>query len=297
QYLDSAVLYFTNGRYTNDLPEIYMRKAEISFARERYEEGKTFLIQARNYLPKGQPDVRVMTALSDILSETGQADSSVKILHSSIDFYKKDQPDIRMQSFLYARLANAYLKLKKFDMAVSSGETGLKIALDNHLNKERLDNLETLVDIYKEKKDYEKAFNYFDEHRHFSDSINAITLRTTTERFQNQLRAEKNQQDIIVLEGDNEKQKFIRNAFMGGFAVVLMFAGIFFSQRNKISKARKRSDELLLNILPEETAEELKVKGSAEAKHYDEVTVMFTDFKNFTQASEQLSAAELVKEI
>jgi class 3 adenylate cyclase len=54
---------------------------------------------------------------------------------------------------------------------------------------------------------------------------------------------------------------------------------------------------LLLNILPYETAEELKAKGSAEAKSYDEVTVLFTDFKNFTQASERLTASELVREI
>ena len=33
---------------------------------------------------------------------------------------------------------------------------------------------------------------------------------------------------------------------------------IFFGQRNRISKEKKRSDELLLNILPEETADELK---------------------------------------
>jgi len=43
--------------------------------------------------------------------------------------------------------------------------------------------------------------------------------------------------------------------------------------------------------------EELKAKGSADAKQFDEVTVMFTDFMDFTQASEKLSAAELVKEI
>src|SRR6185295_14960849 len=65
----------------------------------------------------------------------------------------------------------------------------------------------------------------------------------------------------------------------------------------RISKEKKRSDELLLNILPAETAEELKATGSAKAKSFDSVTVLFTDFKNFTQASEKLGAEELVKEI
>jgi class 3 adenylate cyclase len=60
---------------------------------------------------------------------------------------------------------------------------------------------------------------------------------------------------------------------------------------------KKKSDDLLLNILPEEVAEELKTKGNAEAKQFNEVTVMFTDFKNFTQISEKLSPTELVNEI
>ena len=64
-----------------------------------------------------------------------------------------------------------------------------------------------------------------------------------------------------------------------------------------ILESKQRSDELLLNILPAEVAEELKAKGTADAKQFNDVTVMFTDFKNFTQISEKLSPAELVAEI
>lgn len=65
----------------------------------------------------------------------------------------------------------------------------------------------------------------------------------------------------------------------------------------ELSYEKKKSDELLLNILPEEVAEELKAKGTADAKQFDDVTVMFTDFKGFTQISERLSPSELVAEI
>jgi len=65
----------------------------------------------------------------------------------------------------------------------------------------------------------------------------------------------------------------------------------------QIKEANAKNEELLLNILPSETAEELKATGTAEAKSFDEVTVMFTDFKNFTQASEKMNAKELVSEI
>ncbi len=60
---------------------------------------------------------------------------------------------------------------------------------------------------------------------------------------------------------------------------------------------KNKSDDLLLNILPLDTANELKLNGFAKPKHYDEVTVLFTDFKNFTKISEKLSAVELVEEI
>lgn len=53
-----------------------------------------------------------------------------------------------------------------------------------------------------------------------------------------------------------------------------------------LSHEKKKSDNLLLNILPEETAEELKRTGEAKARCYEEVSVMFTDFKIFTQAAE-----------
>ncbi|MBI3260295.1 MAG: adenylate/guanylate cyclase, partial [Ignavibacteriae bacterium] len=83
----------------------------------------------------------------------------------------------------------------------------------------------------------------------------------------------------------------------GGFAIVLLFAVIVFNQRNKIKKGKKQSDELLLNILPAEVAEELKLKGSADAKQFDNVTVLFTDFKSFTTVSEELTPQELVDEL
>jgi len=60
---------------------------------------------------------------------------------------------------------------------------------------------------------------------------------------------------------------------------------------------KDRSDELLLNILPEEVAEELKSKGHADAKLIEHVTVMFSDFQGFTQISENLSPNELVSVI
>lgn len=61
--------------------------------------------------------------------------------------------------------------------------------------------------------------------------------------------------------------------------------------------ARKKSDDLLLNILPANIADELKATGSAKAKKFDDTTILFSDFVNFTNISEQLGPEELVREL
>jgi adenylate cyclase len=68
-------------------------------------------------------------------------------------------------------------------------------------------------------------------------------------------------------------------------------------QNEAIMNENKRSEELLLNILPQKVAEELKEKGETEAKQFDNVTVLFTDFVGFTNISEQLSPKDLVAEV
>jgi class 3 adenylate cyclase len=92
------------------------------------------------------------------------------------------------------------------------------------------------------------------------------------------------------IEQEQEKQKILENQKVELEIQVL-------ERTTELREEKKKSDDLLLNILPAEIAEELKQKGSAVARDYEKVTVMFTDFKDFTKISEQLTPTELVKEI
>ena len=67
--------------------------------------------------------------------------------------------------------------------------------------------------------------------------------------------------------------------------------------KKEAEKEREKSDRLLLNILPIQVAGELKEKGSADPVFYQSVTVMFTDFKGFTEIAEKMSPTELIKEL
>lgn len=80
-------------------------------------------------------------------------------------------------------------------------------------------------------------------------------------------------------------------------------AGLFF-WRNKVKKLEhdneimgaeiQRSDALLHNILPAETAQELKQYGHSDTRRHEQVTVLFCDFQGFTNIAEELGPEELV---
>lgn len=58
-------------------------------------------------------------------------------------------------------------------------------------------------------------------------------------------------------------------------------------QRDEIDAERKRSDELLENILPNEIASELKKHGAIQPIKLENVSVLFSDFVGFTKASSE----------
>jgi len=65
----------------------------------------------------------------------------------------------------------------------------------------------------------------------------------------------------------------------------------------EIEKARQQSDQLLLNILPEPIADELKRTGSVQPVEHESVTVVFTDFVGFTASAEFRNPSDLLREL
>ncbi len=117
-------------------------------------------------------------------------------------------------------------------------------------------------------------------------------------------------QGIIYLSNDitagaftKKRLDFIR--LISGQIAISIENALFYDQleqrveerTNELQLEKKKADDLLLNILPKEVADELKNTGRSKAKRYDQVTVMFTDFKDFTQHSMMLAPEELVGEV
>jgi len=115
---------------------------------------------------------------------------------------------------------------------------------------------------------------------------------------------------IVVMTSTNDELLALKTMNMGGqdyliknkldqklFIRSMLYAIERHELKRDLKLAKKKSDDLLLNILPAEIAEELKEKGRAEARNFDKVTIIFTDFKSFTEQSAKLSAADLVNEL
>ncbi|MEI6821222.1 MAG: adenylate/guanylate cyclase domain-containing protein [Bacteroidota bacterium] len=214
----------------------------------------------------------------------------------------KDSNKLMINSYVGFILPGYYLALikikqHKYEDAIKLLNDESKELLKVNLRKITLKEWELLANTYKMNGEYENSTNTLKQYvalqkQIINDENNSRSISFETEQQINLLNIEKQKQQQEII-----RQKFIRRWITVVLGLVLIFSLIILFQRNRISKERKLSEKLLLNILPYEIAKELKNKGKSDAKMFDDVTVMFTDFKGFTQISERLSPAELVNEI
>lgn len=69
------------------------------------------------------------------------------------------------------------------------------------------------------------------------------------------------------------------------------------AQRKQLEEEMAKSEQLLLNILPKDVAEELRRHGRSFARKHENVSVLFADIVNFSAISERLSPEDLVNEL
>jgi len=122
------------------------------------------------------------------------------------------------------------------------------------------------------------------------------------EQQQNKIEALQKENEIALLKASN-RQTTIVGLFIALLTFIISSFAFYRQKQHKqklnmeLSLEKIKSDELLRNILPAEIAEELKWSGKSEAKLYNQVSVLFTDFVNFTGISQEMSPTELVQEI
>ncbi len=334
--VNEALKAFKNEECKNDelLPEIHLAYARIYFNMNSPSQAKDYIEKG---ISTWKNTYHKKSVLVELLNNKGNLcqdlDSQVYYLKLA---YKLaiDEDDYHRQQRVITDLGYSYAYEGKFGQAklyfqqaltlaqkrkaygsisgifnnlagVSEEEGEISRYLDSAYyyakQKGSIDDMQTAKQnaalFHYQNKSYKKGYNNLWESMLLKDSLfnrdKIYAFAEMEQKFQSELK----EQRITFLNKENNNKTNQRNGLIIGIFGLLAFAIIVVIQRNKVNKERKRSDELLLNILPSDVAEELKSTGSAEAKQYNHVTVLFTDFVNFTRISDQLGPQELVKEI
>jgi class 3 adenylate cyclase len=222
----------------------------------------------------------------------------------------RDSSEFNVES-LY-RIGSIYVELGDYQKALGYCGESQKLASKFGMLSQQRNACECLYLAHRSLNNGKYALEYLEKIRALDDSLNTQETNNRLQRMEIKKQvlidsiatAEKERLIELAHQEEVRKQNRIKNiAIVGALFILLIAAGLFSRwqsvRRSKviIEKERDRSDTLLLNILPEDIAKELKDKGRADARDFDLVSILFTDFKGFTAASEKLSAQELVGEI
>ena len=187
-------------------------------------------------------------------------------------------------------MADIYAEQDDWDSAFDYAQMSLDLAKDYGLKEQIGDAHLKLSELYEKSGNAEEALFHYKDHATYNDSIKNIALVQEMANLRTNFEVSQKQVEVDLLNQQKRNQLIIL-----GFTGVLLFALFYFYLT--ISRQKKISENLLLNILPSEIAEELKVNGQVAATRYNEVSVLFTDFKEFTNHSENLAPEELVNSV
>ena len=278
QNYDSALIYFQkslkayagsgNIPYAlNDMGKVYEKRKEFATAIEYHQQAYDISEKLNAKVDMGQS----LLGLGDTYMSQGDASTA-------IDYYKRSETILKAISSANYDLENAY--------------RGLATA-------------------YASKSDFKNAFNYQTLFIRVKDSLYTLDIAKKLSSLQFNFDIQKKQTQIDLLKKDQvladldlKKQKLAKHALMIGLALLSLIAIILYRnyrdkiKTNKILDSQKvKIENLLLNILPSEVAEELQKNGTATPRYYKMASVLFTDFKGFTKLAENLTPQEVISEL
>ncbi|NJW52495.1 adenylate/guanylate cyclase domain-containing protein [Salinimicrobium oceani] len=241
--------------------------------------------------------------LGKIYAQQGESGRGERFLNEAIEILEKVEDYNAITDFLFS-MAMISSERGEYDNAIAYAERSLQAAQKNKL-KPDLDEVNLLLSkLYEEVGNIPEAYTHYKQHVTYKDSVENIAAVEEMANLRTNFELSRKQTEIDLL---NEQKANQRNIVIATaialFLIMLLALGLY--RRNKyigrtkkiIEREKNRSDRLLLNILPQETALELKEKGRVSAQRFEAVTILFTDFRNFTHYAENLSPEELVKTV
>lgn len=261
---------------------------------------------------------RVLNEIGNVYVETGDLAKALQYAEQSLVICRSIG-DRQQLPRTYTTLGIIFTKKKDYKKALGYFLNAIDICQKTAAIEDEKNAWEAISKTYEYMGQPAKAFEAF---RHFiilKDSIYSVDKQKEMVRIDLQSGFSKKQLADSLKQDDAkkffalsmQKQKALTyGGFAGLFLVVLLSFFIYrnYSQQKKanaiissanatIQHEKQVSENLLLNILPENVAQELKTDGKVKAKLYNDVTVLFTDFVNFTESGERMGPQALVAEL
>ncbi|MBN3519107.1 tetratricopeptide repeat protein [Algoriphagus lutimaris] len=275
--------------YTEEFPKAMLRleEAKSIFSNLNYEIGFAYALGNLGM---------VYSQLQKYQQAKENLNQAIQILYSKEDYYPI--------SVYYLYLSKINLNENDFENAFINAQKSLNLAEKYHLMKETTDASQMLFELHNQFGDRDSALFYHLKYIAARDSVrNLQAVEEIAEKAKN-FEVNQKQMELNLANQKYRNQKImifstaIALIFIGILAGILYRNNSFIRKTNRIiENERSKSDHLLKNILPEETVNELKEFGKVNAKRFDAVSVMFTDFKNFTSNAEHLAPEDLVKSL
>jgi len=250
-----------------------------------------------------------LTKLGIVEFRTGDTSNAIGLLDHSYQNAKENNQQLQMLQALI-ELGKVYQN-NDFPKALKAFKEAETLANEMDIRFELKDIYEGLSLAYANQGDYTNAFKYQTQLIAKKDSLFNVETDDKIRGLQFDFDLQKKEDEIGLLEQEAQiaelqakRQKYvIYGTIISLILVFVMGLGAYsrykyVKKTNKIIEEEKdRSEKLLLNILPEETAKELKEKGKVAAKRFESVTILFSDFKGFTSYAQNLDPEILVKSV
>jgi adenylate cyclase len=201
-------------------------------------------------------------------------------------------------------MSDIYSNQNNYKNALSYADRSLAIAqqygLKDQISKSNLN----LSDLHQKIGNSDKSLKHFKNHIIYRDSVTNLESVQQMADLRTNFEVSQKQTEINLLDQKRKNQRIVTYSIGTALFFIALLAFLWYRRylyikktKSIIENERDRSDQLLLNILPEETANELKINGKVQAKKHETVTVFFSDFVGFTNYSENLTPEELVKTV
>jgi adenylate cyclase len=277
--------FLNNKIYDSAL--LYFRESGLIFEKINYLSGKAYSL--------GNTGMVYANTGQNSLAEKN-INEAIRILEEAGDYYP-------ICVYLIS-MCDIYLQKGDKQTAMNYAKRSLQLAGQYGLKEQIGDANLKLSELYETAGNPGESFKYYKNHIAYRDSVNNIKSVQTMADLRTDYEVSQKQVEVDLLNQQKRNQQIVVIATVIALALIFIIAlGLYrrynlIKETNKIiEKEKSRSDNLLLNILPEETAHELKENGKVQAKKFESVTVLFTDFKGFTKYAENLSPEKLVESV